>query len=529
MGSWEENKPIPSVVQKIAKECQEVGCSSWTITRVVQELSMETGASESGMREKALQLLEKLDPKSAKVYASFQRMHVRTSRHTIGHFDRGNIIRSLLKETDVARGVAEKIGHEVEDKIKDLEISQISTALIREMVNVKLLEYGHESIRNQYARCGLPVFDVKEKISKQLWNGPETLSEYNLLRVIPRELGEMHLKSEIFIAELGSFSTKPIALVHNFEAEESMEGTVLGNLRKMNELQELAAWPVNAAGVNTAIAATGERGIKKAVALFIKGLETVFPKRTAIPRSIGIDLFQAEDIDRGLAGKSAGILLKENRRLNALNAGLSIGVETKYNLKLIKEELSGATVLNCKGQKLSSLNGIASSSISCLIGINLPMAAHGNNEQKFFDEITEKIEAAKKLAEIKKGELGKRPYLKGMKTDEMNDAIALYGIFQAAAKITQSNQETEVAKFAEKAVGKIARESKGTILTMLLNKKGISRFAHASHEKQVLENAERMLKESEAIARAMQASVKAENRTEIGRLIEKGFSFIEAQ
>ena len=96
-----EEKPIEALIEKIAKECEVADADKWTITKIVKELSAEESKSIKAMRKKALEMLQKLDPKAAAIYASFQRMQVRTSSQLIEGFDRGNIIKSLLRETNV--------------------------------------------------------------------------------------------------------------------------------------------------------------------------------------------------------------------------------------------------------------------------------------------------------------------------------------------------------------------------------------------------------------------------------------------
>ena len=115
-------KPVKETIQKIASECQESGATKWEAMKILKELEQYPG-TEQQKRKKALEILEEINPEAAKTFASFERLRVFTSREKREAFDRGNIIKSLLKETSVSRAVAEKIGGEVEDKIKDLKIN----------------------------------------------------------------------------------------------------------------------------------------------------------------------------------------------------------------------------------------------------------------------------------------------------------------------------------------------------------------------------------------------------------------------
>ncbi len=61
---------------------------------------------------------------------------------------------ALIKETGVAPEMANIIGVEVEKQIKSLSIEIITSPLIRELVDVKLLEYGLEDARRKHTAIG---------------------------------------------------------------------------------------------------------------------------------------------------------------------------------------------------------------------------------------------------------------------------------------------------------------------------------------------------------------------------------------
>jgi ribonucleoside-triphosphate reductase len=155
---------------------------------------------------------------------------VRTSRNTIEKFDREKIVKSLVKETGLDRRVAEEIALEVEETIRRSKIKFISAPLIREIVNVKLLERGLEKERANYTRLGLPVYDVTQIIEKgvrenaNLQHNPETIhklvadwvmKEYALLKVLPLHLADAHMRGEIHIHDLEYFATRPYCFQHD--------------------------------------------------------------------------------------------------------------------------------------------------------------------------------------------------------------------------------------------------------------------------------------------------------------------------
>jgi len=251
----ESVEPVSETVERIAKELSEAGATKWDVAKIVKELSL-LGLPEKELKEKALELLQPLNPEAAKVFASFEKMHVYTSRERLEQFDRGNIIKSLLKETNAGRAVAEKIGAEVEDRLKDSRINFITTSLIREMVDVKLLEYGHEQIHEQYTRLGLPVFEVQKKLEKGFFPGKELMREFSWLKVIPKKAREMHFGREIHIVKPEDFPARLFSYSQPFLFEnESIEEAVIKLGGETRRVQKFFSLPLNFHALNFSFAA----------------------------------------------------------------------------------------------------------------------------------------------------------------------------------------------------------------------------------------------------------------------------------
>ena len=114
-------------------------------------------------------------------------LFVRTSSDNIVGWNRERIIAALIRETNIDQEIAEVIGGEVEEQIKSLNLRTVTAPLVRELVDVKLLEHGLEEARRRHTRLGSPLHDVKEIIYNQnkenanVPHGPEatnlTLSE----------------------------------------------------------------------------------------------------------------------------------------------------------------------------------------------------------------------------------------------------------------------------------------------------------------------------------------------------------------
>jgi len=145
-------------------------------------------------------------------------LFVRTSGEDMVKWDRSKIIEALMKETGVAAEMANIIGVEVEKQIKSLNIEVITSPLIRELVDVKLLEYGLEDARRKHTRLGAPIYDVKNIIFNQnkenanVPHGPEATNltlaenikkEFALLQVFSQDVADAHMIGDLHLHDLG--------------------------------------------------------------------------------------------------------------------------------------------------------------------------------------------------------------------------------------------------------------------------------------------------------------------------------------
>ncbi len=528
-------KPIAALIEKIAKECQEANADKWTITKIVKHLSSQKPKGIKEMRKMALLMLQQLDPKAASIYASFQKMQVRTSNETIEPFDRGNIIKSLLRETEVPRGVAEKIGHEVEEKIKDLQIESISTSLIRELVNVKLLEYGHENIRNQYTRLGLPVFEVRKKVEQIPYSNKAILTEYNLLHVIPSRLGKMHLSSQLFIGELQDFGTKPVALSIVPQIEETPRDTVFRLLEKANRLSRLSSWRPNISALNVAIAAnSGKKTAREAALLFAKAAKAIFLSGKAVPAFNVLHLFEPDAFEKnGIERESmigaATTMLKASAEEKSHVFENAVAVDTKYKLQLLSGPFP-KMLLNCREKECSLVNGIVvqGNGLCSFIGLNLSAIALGcsGNETAFFEELGKRAKAATQLDELKRKELTGRLYIKkqGIVIEQLPSALALDSLFEAGKTAINGEKEREILQFSEKVLDELKRQlPENFVLTELRNKAALHRFSLRNKKGKE----EKQLRKSSTICRNYCFVAKAESRKELNELIDSNVRLIE--
>jgi len=134
-------------------------------------------------------------------------------------WSRQKIIQALVKEAELPLNVSIKIAKAVEKKIVDLSLSEISTSLIRELVDNELFTRGYEQKWRKQKIIGMPTFDLKQLfLSKSKensnigTNNPEainltiaenTIKQYMLQEVFSKEISDAHLKGWIHIHDLG--------------------------------------------------------------------------------------------------------------------------------------------------------------------------------------------------------------------------------------------------------------------------------------------------------------------------------------
>jgi len=187
----------------------------------------------SEIRKLIFALLYKHDWAAAKRFKTDE-IFIRTSSEKFEVFDRSKISRSLIKEAEISEEQADAIAMDVEKFIKNLNLNYISSPLIREIVSVKLLEYGLEDARKRYTRIGMPIYDIEQMISKgtstdikrenaNLQHTPETinwiisgetLEQYAMLRLLPQNLVDSHISGDYHIHILSNAATRPNCIQH---------------------------------------------------------------------------------------------------------------------------------------------------------------------------------------------------------------------------------------------------------------------------------------------------------------------------
>jgi len=158
-------------------------------------------------------------------------LFVRTSGEEVARWNRQRIVEALIREAMIDETTAEAISREVEKQIVSSGISLLTTALIRELVDAKLIERGLEQARRLHARLGFPLYDVRQLIRHQnkenanVPHAPEGTSlalvegikrEYALHVVFSREVGDAHLAGDLHLHGLG-YIDRPYSAFQSLE------------------------------------------------------------------------------------------------------------------------------------------------------------------------------------------------------------------------------------------------------------------------------------------------------------------------
>jgi len=158
-------------------------------------------------------------------------LFIRTSGEEIAPWNRQRIVDALLREADIDYLLAAEISKDVEKQIVASGIGLLTTALVRELVNAKLIERGLEKERRLHGRLGFPLYDVRQLIlhqNKENANTPHSpegtnllfaegiKKEFSLYDVFDIDVGEAHTAGDLHIHGLG-YIDRPYSCCQSLE------------------------------------------------------------------------------------------------------------------------------------------------------------------------------------------------------------------------------------------------------------------------------------------------------------------------
>jgi anaerobic ribonucleoside-triphosphate reductase len=158
-------------------------------------------------------------------------LFIRTSGEEIAPWNRQRIVDALTREAGIDYQLAADISKEVEKQIVSSGIGLLTTALVRELVNARLIERGLEKERRLHGRLGFPLYDVRQLIlhqNKESANTPHSPEgtnlifaegikrEFSLHDVFSAEIGEAHASGDIHIHGMG-YIDRPYSCCQSLE------------------------------------------------------------------------------------------------------------------------------------------------------------------------------------------------------------------------------------------------------------------------------------------------------------------------
>ncbi len=145
-------------------------------------------------------------------------LFVRTSGAESAPWNRQRIVDALLRETGIDYLTAEAVSKEVEKQIMASGLTRLTTTLVRELVDARLVERGMEQARGMHSTLGFPMFDVRQlllhenKENANVPHGPEGTNlilaegikrEYALHDVFSQDICDAHIRGDLHLHGLG--------------------------------------------------------------------------------------------------------------------------------------------------------------------------------------------------------------------------------------------------------------------------------------------------------------------------------------
>lgn len=154
-----------------------------------------------------------------------------TSKSEINIWNKEKIVDSLIKETGASESLADEIATAVERKLFESNFSSVTTSIIRELVDLELLQRNLTIMHKRHSHLGLPMYDVEEiiknanKENSNTTHNPESinltlaetiLKEFALRKVFSEDVALAHMMGDIHLHDLG-FIIRPYCGGHSLE------------------------------------------------------------------------------------------------------------------------------------------------------------------------------------------------------------------------------------------------------------------------------------------------------------------------
>ncbi|MDP1808051.1 MAG: anaerobic ribonucleoside-triphosphate reductase, partial [Actinomycetota bacterium] len=172
-----------------------------------------------------------------------------SSQQEINIWEKSKIVDSLVKEVGAGYELAEEIAGSVEKRLVDGGLATVTTSIIREFIDLELLQRGLGTMHEKHSHLGLPMFDVEQiinnanKENSNTTHNPETinqtlaeaiLKEFALRRVFSEDVANAHMMGDIHLHDLG-FIVRPYTYMGDsvIVSKRDGEGKALRSMRQL--------------------------------------------------------------------------------------------------------------------------------------------------------------------------------------------------------------------------------------------------------------------------------------------------------
>ncbi|MBN2025913.1 MAG: anaerobic ribonucleoside-triphosphate reductase [Actinobacteria bacterium] len=176
-----------------------------------------------------------------------------SSKEEINLWDKSKIVNSLVLETDASQDLAQEIADRVEERIIQGRLNTVTTSIIRELVDLELLERGLGTMHKRHSHVGLPMYDVEQiitsanKENSNTTHNPESinltlaeaiLKEFALRNVFSDDIASAHMVGDIHLHDLG-FIIRPYSYLGDTVVHWRVKGSHIVFTTTMEQLYHL--------------------------------------------------------------------------------------------------------------------------------------------------------------------------------------------------------------------------------------------------------------------------------------------------
>jgi ribonucleoside-triphosphate reductase len=176
-----------------------------------------------------------------------------SSKEEINLWDKEKIVRSLILEANASPDLAREIADRVEERIISSRMNTVTTSIIRELVDLELLERGLGTMHKKHSHLGLPMYDVEQiitsanKENSNTTHNPESinltlaeaiLKEFALRKVFSEDIARAHMVGDIHLHDLG-FIIRPYSYSGDTIIHWRVKGSTTAFTTTMDQLYHL--------------------------------------------------------------------------------------------------------------------------------------------------------------------------------------------------------------------------------------------------------------------------------------------------